>query len=142
MKVNNLLVLVIIVLLAWILASKLSRKNVERLEIVRIDTVEIVKPKERIIVKRAKPKIIYLRDTIVESKPYVAVLDTIVQKDSIQVNYFFPENQMDLKILPSSDTIRVPKIIYSKEQKKNAWMDYVVPTIVGIAFGYILGKAK
>ncbi len=109
---------------------------------LRVDTIEIVKPKEKIIIRKAKPKIIYRRDTIFQTTPFVANFDTIMNKDTISINYKFPENTLDFSILSVPDTFYVPKYVYSFEKKKAEWWEKPVVFLLGATLGYILCKTK
>lgn len=140
MKLNSFLLFLAIVLLILIFIYKPGK--IEKSEVLRIDTITIIKPVERIVVSKAKPKIIYQRDTIIQTKPFVATLDTIVSKDTIEAEYKFPENIIDLRISRSADTIAIPKIVVLEKKEKNNLLEKGLFFLAGATLGLLLGKTK
>lgn len=102
------------------------------------DTIVIVKPAPPIILERIKPKIIYRRDTIVQTQPFVAQLDTIIQHDTIYLRYTFPENYIDLRLLPKPDSIRIHTITITRDRP---WWELPATAIGGLLVGFIMGKS-
>jgi hypothetical protein len=72
MKTSNILIAFLSILVAFLLLRNCDRKQTERVEIVKFDTIEVIKPIERIVVRKGKPKIKYIYDTIIVSQPFVA----------------------------------------------------------------------
>ena len=109
-------------------------------EIIKFDTILIYKP-QPIILEKIVPKIIYKRDTIITTKPFVARVDTVIKYDSIKIEYHFPENNIDLSINRNFDTIRVEKYLYNHiKSNDNEWYINYIGFLIGFASGYIIFK--
>ncbi len=139
---NSLIFFLLTLVIVLFVYFKLRPPDIIHKEVLRIDTIEIIKPKEKIILRKAKPKIIYRYDTIVKTSPFVVNFDTIVNKDTISVSYKFPENSLDFSVLPFPDTIYIPKFVYSFEKKKERWWEKPVVFLFGATLGYVLCKTK
>jgi len=127
------------ILLIFLLFNK---NNIDRKvqEIIKFDTILIYKP-QPIILEKIIPKIKYIRDTIITTKPFVARVDTVIKYDSIKIDYHFPENNIDLSIYRNYDTIRVEKYLYNQiKSNENEWYINYIGFIVGFASGYIIFK--
>ncbi len=118
------------------------RSSIERVEVVKFDTIEIVMPVEKIVIQKAKPRIKILRDTIIETKPFVAEVDTIVKSDTVSAKYIFPENLFELQISRKADTFRIPQFVVAKQDRKKDWLDKIGTFIVGVSLGYLIAKIK
>jgi hypothetical protein len=127
------------ILLIFLLFNK---NNIDRKvqEIIKFDTILIYKP-QPIILEKIIPKIKYIRDTIITTKPFVARVDTVIKYDSIKIDYHFPENNIDLSIYRNYDTIRVEKYLYNQiKSNENEWYINYIGFLVGFASGYIIFK--
>lgn len=142
MKTSNILVAFVTAVLVFVIIQTCRRNSIERVEVVKYDTIEIVKPVERIVIQRAKPKIKILRDTIIETKPFIAELDTIVKSDTVSAKYTFPENIFEFQISRKADTFRIPKLVFAKQNRKEDWLDKIGTLVVGVSLGYLIAKIK
>ena len=142
MKACKLITIVLVGIVIFLWLFQLQKPKPSPVEIHRIDTVTVVKPFEKLVVRRAKPKIIYRRDTIFQTAPFVASLDTILQRDTISLLYQYPENLLDFSISSIPDTYRIPKFVYSLEKRKEKWWEKPVIFVVGTTFGFFLCKIK
>lgn len=104
-------------------------------EIVKRDTVTKYIEHNPIIIKNAKPKIIYRTDSVFITKPFLAVLDTVYIRDTIRMKYAYPENSFSLMIRNPSDTIRIPQITKIRTKKENWWIKPIV-FLSGALTGY------
>ncbi len=126
----------------FVLMQYWNKHQCPKYELVRVDTVEIVKVVEKVQIRKAKPRIIYKNDTIYRCNGFIARLDTVVQKDTITVSYEFPEHLFNIEIARGNDTLRIPSFHYSLQKKEKTWLDYAAPFIIGTAIGFVLGKTK
>lgn len=109
------------------------------------DTIiqEIKLPPLKIV--NIKPLIKYIRDTIIESKPFIATLDTIAIDDTVKMQYEFPENIFSLEVARKPDSIRVEKLtVIDKTTDTGNWWEKPVyftgGTLIGIIIGLIISK--
>ncbi len=109
--------------------------------IIRKDTVLIIKESEPIVIEKIKPKIIYKRDTMIETKPFVAVVDTVIKRDTVYAKYEFPENSFDLMIRKKPDSTMIQTIYITKEiMRERSWWETPVYIIGGVAVGFTVGS--
>lgn len=106
--------------------------------IIEKDTI-IVHQKEVIKVDKIIPKIVYLRDTIIESKPFIATIDTVIQKDTVFLRYDFPENLFSMKLSPSADSIRIEKI-YEYKERGISWFERATMFAAGFGIAFLITK--
>jgi hypothetical protein len=115
--------------------------------ITKYDT--IIKPGETIKIKgkgiityTTKYDTIIVKDTIYASRAFVSVLDTIHQKDTIHVAYFFPLDIHYITIKKGQDSI-INKIvtIYQPVEKKDPWYQLPLTIFGSAAAGFLIGKA-
>jgi len=52
----------------------------------------------------------YVHDTVYKTRPFVACLDTIVKRDTINITYSFPQHIFDLEYHPSPDSVVYDRI--------------------------------
>lgn len=124
----------IIVILSLLLGFGISEQYFNKVqEIVKIDTLTVIP--EPVIVERISPKIIYKSDTIIKTKPFTAMVDTIFKRDTIKVRYDFPENNMKIAIKMATDTVYNSHLSIVEDSKENNWWEK--PTI--FAGGVLLG---
>ncbi len=107
------------------------------------DTLYLIKESEPIVIEKAKTKIKYIKDTVFQSQPFVAELDTIVWQDTIHSSFIFPENLISLEIRKKPDTTKIEKITITKEipQKESWWKEPLI-FISGCAAGFLLFKLQ
>lgn len=63
-------------------------------------------------------------DTVFETKPFTATLDTII-KDTFHIAYEFPENKIELKIKEKPDTLKMVEIKTEFERQKTFYENYI-----------------
>ncbi len=104
------------------------------------DTITIVQ--EPIVIEKIKPKLIYKSDTVIQTHPFTAWVDTIYKLDTIQVRYDYPENEMKLAIRMATDTVyKEREIVVSELQKEPWWEDPLIAT-GGLVLGYLLSNTS
>ena len=147
------LILALAILLGFWLGHTLFPKTViQYRDVVRVtidttkrDTTILWKERLRISV-RDTGRIVYLRDTIIETKPFVASLpDSLYDGDTLNVDYYFPNNMFEvlLRRRPEKvETITNYVTIIKEVEKPEPW--YVKPawTAGGLLIGFGLGSIK
>lgn len=136
------LALIIIVLLLSFFVGRSSKNCSDSVQtIIKKDTVIIVKQAEPIIIEKAKTKIVYTRDTIIQTQPFIAVVDTIIKKDTVYAKFEFPANNFDLWIKKKPDSTLIQTITITKEiVKERPWWEAPAYTLGGAVIGFLLGK--
>lgn len=118
--------------------------------IYKTDTFKIIKYHKPIIIRDTVPieKIVYLSDTLIETKPFIASLDTAVKSegiDTISLKYYFPEHIFAISVLKTADTnylvnnnklriIEKPKKFYEREEFG------IYATLIGFLLGIYISK--
>jgi hypothetical protein len=102
------------------------------------DTIMKVLPQKIVEIRNAKPKIIYLKDTIIETQPFIAKLDTIIRRDTIWAEYVFPENSFSLGYRSQSDSLL--QITNTMTKTETYWVEKAAYLLGGILFGIIITK--
>lgn len=133
--------IVLMFLIALIGSYYLGRcsKTCEVDYITKRDTIVEIRYSEPIVIERAKTKIVYKRDTIIETKPFVATIDTIIKMDTIYVAFNYPEMTLDVIVKKQPDTLMHEKI-FVETQAKRAWWEIPVSVLAGTVVGYLLGR--
>jgi hypothetical protein len=103
------------------------------------DTVIKIK-NESVYIDKIKARVIYKRDTIIQTKPFTAVIDTIIKSDTIYLRYDFPENIFAMKISPKLDSLLIPQIIQQEIKSENRWWQIPAYILSGIAIGVVISK--
>lgn len=133
-----LLALVIGVLFYYVVQNPLYNQQHEI--IYKIDTIVKIIPQKEIEIIEAKPKIRYIRDTIIQTQPFVAQLDTILMRDTLFAQYKFPDNLMSINVKTSNDSIKLPQITIERTKYERNWYELATALGGGIILGLILGK--
>jgi len=139
---TTIIILSIIICLLLILHF-VNKNEIKSIVTYQHDTLYIVKEAEPVIIERAKTKIKYVKDTVIQTQPFVAELDTIVRQDTIYSSFIFPENLLSLEIRKKPDTTKIEQITIIKEipQKKSWWKESMI-FISGCATGFLLFKLQ
>lgn len=137
----GLALLIIVLLLSFFLGRSTKNCNDSIQTILKRDTVIVVKQAEPIIIEKAKTKIVYTRDTIIQTQPFIAVVDTIIKKDTVYAKFEFPANNFDLWIKRKPDSTLIQTITITKEViKDRPWWEASAYTLGGAVIGFLLGK--
>ena len=94
----------------------------------------------RFYIEKIKAKLIYKRDTVIQTRPFTAAIDTVMKSDTVYLRYDFPENLFALKISPKKDSIVIPQIIQQEVKSERKWWEIPVSVLSGIAIGVIISK--
>ena len=136
------LALIIIVLLLSFFLGRSSKNCSDSVQtIVKRDTVIVVKQAEPIVIEKAKTKIVFTRDTIIQTQPFIAVVDTIIKKDTVYAKFEFPANNFDLWIKKKPDSTLIQSITITKDIiKDRPWWEASAYSLGGAVIGFLLGK--
>lgn len=133
--------IIIVLLLSFFLGRSSKNCSDSGQTIIKRDTVIVVKQAEPIIIEKAKTKIVYTRDTIIQTQPFIAVVDTIIKKDTVYAKFEFPANNFDLWIKKKPDSTLIQTITITKEIiKDRPWWEASAYSLGGAVIGFLLGK--
>ena len=111
---NKLLLALSGILLAaiiYLLCFEVNKVQLQKVEIEKRDTIYKIIQKDPIEIIRTKPKLRIVRDTVIQSPEFIAVLDTVIRRDTIRAEYEFPQNLLSLQIRQSPDSLIQERII-------------------------------
>ena len=109
---------------------------------IKTDTLIKYVQKKHIVLREAKTKIIVLTDSLLncENKPFTAILDTIVDQDTIQVDFKYPDNLISLLIKQKPDSIYYEKVYLTNTvQGSKEWWETPALISGGALVGFIIG---
>ncbi len=133
--------LIIVLLLSFLLGRSSKNCNDSVQTIIKRDTLIIVKQSEPLIIEKIKPKIIIQEDTLILTKPFVAIVDTIIKRDTIYAKFEFPVNTFDLWIKRKPDSTLIQTITITEEvMKERPWWEASAYTIGGTVAGFLIGR--
>lgn len=139
---TGIVLLAISLLLSFYLGKSSKHCNELTNVITKRDTIIIVKQSEPITIEKAKTKLVFKRDTIIETKPFTAIIDTIIKRDTVYAKFDFPENSFDLWIRKKPDSSVVHTIYITKEiVKERPWWEVSAYTLGGTIIGFVIGKS-
>ncbi len=139
MKTSLILILAILCIVLMYYVLRDNQKNPNSI-VRRTDTIVKIIPQKEIKILEAKPKVKYIHDTIIQTSPFVAVVDTVIQRDTIFASFRFPESVMTINLRSKSDTIKIPQIIIEEQSNERNWLEIGAAAVGGFIFGLILGK--
>lgn len=112
----------------------------------------VILPPDTVVVVRYKAKIIYrdiyhndtLVDTLIETKPFMAVMDTTIGCKHVKVEYLFPENEFtNLQVVTCPDTVIVTDtVIKQTVSATGTFWDDLKNIGLGFIGGFIVGAAS
>jgi hypothetical protein len=102
----------------------------------------LVKQSDPIVIEKAKTKLVYKNDTVILTKPFVALIDTIIKTDTVFASYDFPDNNFNLLIKRKPDSTIVQTITITKEvMKERSWWETPAYILGGTVVGFVIGKS-
>ncbi len=105
------------------------------------DTIYEIKQSKPLIITKYKTKLEYRTDTIIETKPFTAYIDTVIVRDTVKASFDFPENTFSLNICSEQDTVIKERTFVTSSQKVNEiWWHKPALSIISVFGGYLLGR--
>ncbi len=132
-------VLAFALLLLFLLINNLPLKKQDYV-VHKIDTIIKIIPQKEIKIVEAKPKIKFILDTIIQTKPFVATIDTVIVRDTLYAQFMFPDNLMSINVRRSSDSVLLPQITIEKTKYERNWYETAAAFGGGLILGLIIGK--
>ncbi|MFA6571227.1 MAG: hypothetical protein WCT77_08315 [Bacteroidota bacterium] len=106
------------------------------------DTIIKTIPSKPIIINKVKTKLVKVKDTVIQTEPFAASIDTIVNTDTIKALYEFPENLMSLRINKKPDSLLLQRItVFQPVEKKVDWWEKPALFLGGAIIGLTIGVA-
>lgn len=154
MKTSAIIVLTILVLIVgfssgyFVARDKYINKVQSSSQITETKIDTLIINKESIKIKTI-PEIRYItkydttifRDSFYITRPFIAELDTIIKRDTLNVQYIFPLNQFNVGMRFGPDSVYQKEItIFRTEIKEEAWYIKPLYLIGGASLGYIFGR--
>lgn len=128
--------------IAFIHFSSGDRQPPTETQVVR-DTVYSIRPSKPIVITKYKARIVKISDTIVQSVPFTASIDTVIVHDTIRAEFAFPENLLSLEIRKAPDTAIIDRQIVTRTvEKREPWWRVPLYFITGAVAGYVLQSVK
>lgn len=125
----------------WIIPDRQKVNYLTKNVLIR-DTIVEIRHKEPLVIEKAVPEIKYLRDTVIMTQPFAATIDTVMQHDTIYIQYRFPENYFSMKLSMPSDTLRMREIVSEiKSDESNNWWESALIITAGACVGILIGTS-
>lgn len=134
----NLIFMIAGLILGYFLFNTHNRQIQYKEVLIRDTIIKEIKQKP-LIIEKTVPKIIYMKDTIIKTRPFIAKIDTIIIKDTINAEYRFPEHSFSMYVNRARDTLAIPQITKIKHKKEKWWIKPVVFS-AGFITGFILNN--
>ena len=118
------------------------QKEIPVIQIKRDTILKKVKTKP-LILEKVKTKIIYTKDTVIITKPFKAIVDTVIKRDTVFAQFQYPQNLFSLSIKSKPDTIKTYSIIYKElKEKKEKWWEKPLIIFSSLTAGYLIGTSS
>jgi len=113
----------------------------------QVDTIINIVRYPVIKIEKSPAKIIYVKDTVIQTKPFIASIDTILKPhyDTLKVEYLHPESVFNIKMLysPRRDTVYYKYLnIITERSNKEEWWEKPVWVAGSVLVGYLLGRVR
>ena len=146
-NIPNLILVIALIVLTWIYINRCSSdpgtRTTSTQSIIKTDTIYRKVPSEPIVISKVRTRIVYQKDTIIETQPFTAVVDTIINSDTLHTEFSFPENSFSMLLLRKPDTVTVYKVTMLKTpQIERKWWEVPLSILGGAALGYALERIK
>lgn len=135
MKTLDIIIIAIIVAILTILVNRTDKDEIP-IEIKRDTITKIIERKPTIIDKK-RASIRFKKDSLIQTKPFIARIDTIHKYDTISLTYDYPENTFSMTYSHKPDTTTTirEKQITEKEQ---SWYETPLYILSGAAIAEII----
>jgi hypothetical protein len=142
-KTNSIATIAIVTVLILSFFAGRNSKTCDITTDVRIerDTVIVLKESEPIIITQHTPRLVYIKDTLIVTKPFEAIVDTVVKRDTVYARYSFPANTFDLWIKRPPDSVQIHTIYITRDIiRPRPWYETPLYVLGGGAIGFGIGK--
>lgn len=153
-RLFGLLMAVLMALLLGGIAGWFLKPSCEKASntVVRIDTLTKVITHEPVTIASAPARVRFVhdtvyasdtvreRDTVYTSRPFVATLDTIIDRDTIGIGYRFPQHTFSVALRMAPDSIRYETRTITLTRTERPFLEYVGAFAIGGVLGYIIGN--
>ena len=137
----SLLAFLLGLLSGYLLFDKFGNNDTSIINKVEHDTVFTQIASVPLILEKVKTKIIYKKDTVIVTNPFIASIDTIVKHDTVHAEYEFPENIFSLNVRSKPDTLQTVYIkTYERANEQTKWWERPAYILGGCIAGYFIGK--
>lgn len=109
-------------------------------QVITKDTITKYIYNKEIKINKSKGKINILKDSNIITKSFESTFDTIVNKDTISLSYVYPDNNFNLNINKSIDTLKIEREIITNNYENKNWYELIIASIGSLIFGYIIGN--
>jgi len=110
-------------------------------EIIKTDTVLRYIEKAPLIIEKVRIKVIRQSDTVIETTPFTARIDTVIRCDTVFAEYEFPGNIFSMRVKFRPDTLQLEKqTIVKTIEKDRPWWEAPAYLIGGTIIGFLLGN--
>ena len=117
------------------------------IERVKFDTVEKQITLQPIVRTFKSDTIIYIDNQTIQTKPFIASKDTILNGDTIGVKYSFPQDSFYLKVLPKplvyKEISKTEFVVKVEKIERPLYVDILSHSgagLLGGLIGYLIGK--
>ncbi len=123
-------------------SHSILHKKIPVVQIKRDTILKKVKSKP-LILEKVKTKIIHTKDTLIITKPFKAIVDTVIKRDTVFAQFQYPQNLFSLSIKSKPDTIKTYSIIYKElKEKKEKWWEKPLIIFSSLTAGYLIGTSS
>ena len=130
---------IITALVSALLALLFTKEYYPSVKMTTVHDTITVQPAP-IVIEKVRAKLIYKRDTIIKTAPFVATVDTVYKRDTIMVSYSYPENEMNMAIRLATDTVYNEVKTIAISNNKNDWWHTPAAAAGGLLLGIIISK--
>lgn len=109
--------------------------------LVRRDTIIKLVESEPIVIEKHVPRVVFKRDSVIETRPFTAIVDTLVRRDTVRAVYEFPENTFSMRISRGVDSLAVEQVqVIDYSDKVTHWWHVPAYVLAGVIVGFIIGN--
>lgn len=114
-----------------------NKNEIEKIQTVKIDSVYVYKIPPKRKIDKIEGKITFTRDTILNTRPFVSEIDTILNKDTLKMRYQFPENKFSFDFSRGLDSVLIEKMVIEKGNEESL-LENILYILLGVIIGVII----
>ena len=119
-----------------------TSNGVVSIDVVQRDTVVIERPVPELKIVHAPARVVYdtLRDTLIQTAPFTANIDTVILRDTVQASFDFPEQRFSILLKRRPDSLVYHTITIEMERIRDPpWYETAGHIGLGAVGGFIVG---